>query len=437
MRSRGTLILALVTAALAAWYFFVQKPRTESERRQARERRELAQLDVEDVTRLVVERRGERLALEIQGTHWHMTSPVDDVAEAASVGRLLNAIATATVERNLGPQDDLVRFGLRPPACAITLENEAGPLLRLEVGGYTVDRASVYARRGDDVLLVPTGVRRYAMESVEDFRSRRVVNFDLSLVTSYTLRNGDRSMHWQRDGDGWISVAGGDTVRGDTEAVEAVLRRLRGLRAYGFPDPDRAARFFPGPRWRITVEKSGGAPPVTLHAAPADSGWTYTHVDGEHRYVMVDSTVHQVFAADRESLRDRHLLHFDPQACAGITITTPDTSVTLTREGGAWSHPNPAFPVPDPERVSTLVAGLLRLRFERPLGPTGQSWPPDQNRFEVVVSDGRGTILDEFRCRRDASGGYEAVGASLGLRVRVGPDELSRLERLVRRLRKP
>jgi len=436
MRSRGTIILALMTAALAAWYLLVQRPRTETERREAREREALATFSMADVTRLEVERRGEVLALEMQGTHWQMTSPFDDVAEASSVGRLLDAIVTASVVRDLGPQEDLERFGLHPPVCVITAGSEVGPLLRLEVGDYTIDRASVYARRGDDVVLLPTTVRRYALDSAEDFRYRRVVNFDLSVVTGYTLRAGDRVVRWDRRGDGWVSVVDGDSIRGDTEAVEAVLRRLRGLRAFGFPDPDLASRFFPGPRWSITIDKADGAPAVTLHAAPADSGWTYTHVDGETRYVMVDSTIHKVFAADLESLRDRHLLHFDPQACAGVTIVTPDTSITLTREAGVWSYPNPSFPAPDPERVSTLVAGLMRLQFSSVLSPASQSWPPGETRFEVVVRDESGNILDEFRCRRDPSGRYEARGRSLGLRARVDAEELDRLVRLLSRLRK-
>jgi hypothetical protein len=437
MRSRGTLILAIITAALAAWYFFVQKPRTESERERTEASRSLASFGMDDVTRIEIERRGEVLALEIRATHWHMTRPFDDLAEPGSVGRLLKAIVTASIARNLGPQDDLERFGLEPPACVITLGNEAGALLRLEVGGYTVDHGSAYARRDGDVLLIPTGVRRYALESTEDFRNRRVLNFDLSVVTAYTLEEGDRSMRWVRHGGRWVTVADGDSIRGDTEDVEAVLRRLRGLRAWGFPDPRRAARFFPGPGWSVTVEKSGGNPPVTLHAAPADSGWIYTRVDGESRYVMVDSTARKVFAADVESLRDRHLLHFDPQACAGLSISTPDTSVTLTREGGAWSQPNPAFPAPDPERVATLVAGLLRLRFASVLGPATDPWPADETRFEVVVDDERGNLLDEFRCRRNPSGGYEVMGTSLGLRARVDGEEMERLEHLIRRLRKP
>jgi len=437
MRSRGTVILFLIAAVLAAWYFFFQKPRGEESRRAAHDQHNLINFEVADVTRLMVARAPDTLLLEIRGTHWHLLEPVDDIAEQASVGRLLNAIASATIERNLGSHEDLDRFGLRSPACVITLADADGVRLRLDVGDYTLDRASVYALRGGEVLLVPTGVRRYALVPAEDFRNRRVVNFDLSMVTSYLLESGDGAMRWDRSGSDWITVSGGDTIPGDTEEVEGVLRRLRGLRAYGFPTPDHAVGFFPGPHWRITVFKANDAPPVTLRAAPGDSGWTYTRVDDETRYVMVDSTIHRVFASDLNSLRDRRLLHFDPQRCARLSISTPDTSVTLTRSGTSWAYPNPAFPPPDAERVATLVAGLIRLRFESVIASpwTGGVWPPGSARFEVVVEDSRGNILDEIRCRPAASGHYEVMGKSLGLLARIDPEELDRLVQLLSRLR--
>jgi hypothetical protein len=433
MRFRGTLLLLVIAVALTAYYVLVERPRQEAERA-ARDAR-LVALRPESIDRLTIARPDTTIELRVVDTHWEMVEPVADLADDSAVMRLLAAIDRATVERNIGPQDEATPFGLDDP---ITIEawTRGDPALALDVGGYTVDRGFVYATRAgdDDVLLVPTAIRRYAAAAVEDFRFKRVATFDLSLVDSFVVTSPERTVRWGRDGLGWSTVAGTDTIRGNPAAVEGILRRLRAWRVSGFPSPGRGHSG--DVSHLITVYRSGPSPWQAFAVAPQPTSCIVTVQPGD-RVVAVDSVVMEVFDITVDEVREKRLLRFDPTRAARVELTTSDTLATLVRAGASWTSPNPALGNLDGRRVDAALAAARALEFDRVRServPAGGF--NGRVTFRLAVFDDGGTIVDELLCVVEPGDPVAvATSASSRLVAEVAVEKLRRLESQFRRIR--
>jgi hypothetical protein len=364
---------------------------------------------------------------EIAGTHWTIREPVADDAEPAAVVPLISTIADGEVIRELGPADDIARYGLAAPAARIVLFAQQRVVADLELGAYTVDRAAVYARRPDGhVILVPTAIHRATSLQLEDFRSRRVAVFDLSAVSSCVLTSPRAgTMNWQRRDDAWFTVVAGDTVAGDSVAVPSVLRRIRGMRAIAFPDAEARGAEVAG----VDIHRRDGS---RLHVHFFDvNGRHFARVDGNPRVTEIADDPADLAGETLMSLRDRRLLHFDPARAHRITVTTAETTAVMIRAGDTWALPNPALGTLDPARSADFVRGLRGLRYQRP-APAAAA--PDDPSFALVVADEDGTIIESLY----AATGPDPATRTVWSRSRPGPWLLDapRLDELMRLLRR-
>ena len=355
MQRRGNVILIATAILLLAYYFVVEKPRQTQLDREFQQESQLTDVDLSDVSHLFIVRpdvrpdhngEAERVTFTIVDTHWQITSPINDIADQGKVNRILQAISDATILRNLGPTPTPAEYGLDLPVI-VTMQSDAnqkdgGSVFTLRVGNLTVDRAAAYAQRSidADVILLPTGVRRYLATSLNEFRNRRIVNFDRAVASGFTVhRTNGSEMSWQRQSPQvWISITQRDTTLGNFEGVEAILKRLRGLRVTEFVDLATATGFPEAKQW-ISVSKSDGGPDIRVDVIE-HNGAVYTQVHGEERTVRTDSTLLVIFQPTVTSLRDLRLLRFPLSASARFNVLTPDTSSVIVRTGNEWGYAN-------------------------------------------------------------------------------------------------
>ncbi|HEX5132953.1 MAG TPA: DUF4340 domain-containing protein [Candidatus Krumholzibacteria bacterium] len=394
MGSRRLLLLFLAATVAVAAYFLVELPRQRDKDQHRRDATRLFEFDAERVDTIILDRPDATLRFAITGTHWVMRSPLHDDAELASVVPLLSTLASAGVERDLGPGSEDARYGFDAPSARLTLLAGSDTVATLELGDYTVDRSFVYARRPDGhVLLVPTAIHRAAMLPVNDFRNRRVAVFDLAAVSAYTLDSRETgTSRWTRGpGDSWFTVAHGDTIAGDSVAVPAVLRRLRGLRVSRFvSDADTAMT---GPALvTVSIRRLDGSL-LRVHLFDHD-GVARARVDGNPRVVEVADNPLDIARESFATLRDRRVLQFDPLRALRITVSTADTSAVLVRAGDAWALPNPSLGTLDPRRSADFVRTLRNLQFLRVVDTPLPTATPAA--FSLVVYGAGDTILDEL-----------------------------------------
>lgn len=440
MRPRRLIVLLIVALTLGAYYGLVEVPRQAREELLRQTANELVDLDPNDVARVHIARADADLKFVIDNTHWEMTSPLVDLADQAAVGRLIASVTESRVERRLAPADDLSRYGLADPVARMVFMSARGDtLFDIALGANTINNDFAYAMTdADAVLLLPTAVRRYALTAIEDFRNKRPVIFALSQVVSFSVISDQRDMRWfQYAPEQWRTIVAGDTIRGDTQSVIALLRRLRGLRARGFL-PDGAVAFAGVPSVTLTMTNNTR---LRVHFTATERG-VFSQVDGESRIVQVDSTALKVFLPDVADLRDRYVLHFSPERVARITVTTRDTTATIVRAGDGWGSPNPATGAFSARRIERFWRGLDGLRYSAILravpAPTVTSLDNDPT-FSLAVYARGDTILDEMWSGPApvATGLAPATSRSSRVLGTIVADDIDALVRLVRELRTP
>jgi len=429
---RLLLLFALALVAVGAFSLY-ELPRRRAEDRSRDEAATLFAFDPGRVDAVVIDRPDTKLRFELRGTQWVMLAPLRDDAEAGTVMPVISNIDRARVIRDLGHTDEPSRFGLDEPSATIRLLAGRDTLAALELGSHTVDRSAVYARRPDgNVLLVPTAIHRAVTLDVQDYRNRRVIVLDIDAVRSFTIDSSTKGRStWVRHGADWFTVAMGDSVRGDSVAVPAVLRRLRGMRVRAFVADVDTTR----PLVSVTIHKNDGSiQAVSFFAAGRDSFLARTR--GNARTVEIADDPSDIAGQSLESLRDRRVLQFDPLAAHRITITTPDTTAVIVRAGDTWALPNPALGELDAGRATDLVRALRALRYTRLL-TEGRPDPRGDFRFSLVIDDAGGTILEELY-GTPVSGGsaWIARSRSLGRNCEIEGAALDAITGRLSRLRR-
>jgi len=379
------------------------------------------------------------VVLEARGTRWEMVEPVRDAVENSRVTVLLSSVENAVVERNLGPVTDPAAYGLAPPAATLCMTSGADTVAHLEIGALTVDGAFAFARRDDHaVVLVPPILLSSATLPADEFRDQSLIRYDPAEVEAFAIRRGRSTIRWnRRGGDKWFAVVAGDTVRGDSTAVPAELRRFRGMRVRSFIDSADTAGAFSEPDGIVTLYKHAPAPPATIRFVEQPGGVFWGRVDGNSRVVEVDGNVTGALDASPELLGDRRLMHFSPVRARRIHFSTPDTSGVLVRAGDAWALPNPALGRVDRGAAADLINQLRTLRYTRRVEGDPREVEPAV--FTLLVAAERDTIFDELRARprRAASDPWIVTSRSSGVLAELPADELDAVVALLRRLRGP
>jgi hypothetical protein len=433
--SRISRVLLMVAALALAAFALLELPRQRASEHALEDARRLFPAFAAPADRVDIVRPEGATRLEVHGTHWEVVSPIPDAAEYSRIATLMDAVSKGEVERNLGHDEDLARFGLAPPASTVIIAAGADTLAYLELGSHTIDHAFVYARRRDgDVVLVAPSILAAATLPLDAYRDGSLVRFDPAALDGFTIRHaGYPDVRWNRRGDSWYTVADGDTIAGDTELVLQHVRRFRGMRVRSFVDPADTAGVFSSPVGSVTLYKRPPAPPVTIRFAAPSRGVFWARTDGASRVVEVHGDIASALDASPEILRDRCLLHFSPARARRIRLVAPDTSAVLVRVGDKWALPNPALGRIDARAAGDFVRALRALRYSRVVDATAADVEPAA--FTLVVEAEGDTILDEMRGRPHDPKLWIVTSRSGGVYAELPEKDLNAVMARLRRLR--
>jgi Domain of unknown function (DUF4340) len=400
MVSRTSRILLVVALLAAGAYLLIERPRERAHDRNVATNDRLASFDAAAIDSIAIERPTDRVQFIRADSTWRLVAPVSDSAEPGTIGTLLDALRTADINRHLGPTQDLAPYGLDHPGAVVTLAAAHHIILEVAVGKNTVDNAWCYARTASgDVLLVPTDVHQSSTLPVDAYRNRRVAAFQVNDVTAYAVTSPNHLMSWYRRGPTWYTLAGRDTIAGDSVAVPSPLHRLRGLRAASFPAPgDTIAT--PADSERV-MTLSMGPRHVTLRFARRGSAWLVRNVS-DARTMTVNDDINDLFAHTTTELRDRRLLQFDPAMAEHIAFTTPKAGGEIVRAGGHWSFPNPAMGRVNAEHAADFVRALRALKWAEPGGEAARTGA--HQLYHIEISGAGGRLIDEL-----TAGPYDAT----------------------------
>lgn len=398
MLSRTSRILLVLALLAAGAYLLIERPRERAQDRKQTANDQLASFDAASIDSIAIERPQDTLVFARADSLWRMVAPVSDAAEPGAIGTLLHALSTADINRDLGAESDLTPYGLDHPDAVITLGAAHRVVLHVAVGKNTVDNAWCYARSpAGNVILVPTDVHQSSTLPVDEYRNRKVLDFQVRDVTAYSVESTDRSMSWTRRGARWFALTGRDSVAGDSVAVLSPLHRLRGLRATHLSQTHDALALHVHPpdvkndSLHTMVVWLGAQHRVALTFLHSQTGWA---ADDGARFMTLNDDVSDLFAHTTTELRDRRLLQFDPSAAQRITFYSQTATGEIVRSGGHWSFPNPALGHVDRDHAADFVRALRNLKWSEPGDEAARTTGRVHFRIEISGMDGK--LIDKL-----------------------------------------
>lgn len=200
---------------------------------------ELAQIYSTDVASLTVASPSGQVALAHTGSVWLITAPEPDLADRDRAEGVISDISGARIKEFLDTAPDLKALGLEPRRFGVTVvrrgANAAPITLDFGVERDAKDGKQVACKRGERVFWVDAKPVSRLVGAWQDWRSKKLVEFDSWAVDRLELEAGASKVALERKDGIW--KAGTSEVDGD-----AVSRRLETLadlvvKAFDRPKP--------------------------------------------------------------------------------------------------------------------------------------------------------------------------------------------------------
>lgn len=358
MKTRTTLILAVIAIALGAYIYFHERHTLSQSEVEARGTHLLKHFVRARLTTVTVERGGRRWTLErILGADesvdlhvWRVAAPVRDAADDEAVNALLGSLEWGDARRTLVDLTaaDLHEFGLDHPRLRATLR-VANEDIRLTLGAEVPGGEGVYVSIGEPATAYIVGKDFFeALDfDVDHFRSK--VLFDgrsAAGAVRVTLRNATGSYEFDRpDGHRWW-VRQPSVAYASPGAVEAALNTFESLHAQRFvaENLDQLARYGLDPAdmdVHATMSRPDGGAASSMrirvgHVCEGHPTELYAVTDNEGPVMCVTATEVEAFRVGSNMLYEQHLVLTPDDSVERIQVATEEQHVEITRSDEGW-----------------------------------------------------------------------------------------------------
>jgi hypothetical protein len=384
-RGRSTLTLFVIALGLVCYLTFIDKkiPGTlEREKADA----QLFNINQDDVTGMDISTVKGSFSFQKKGDHWEITSPVNTLADSATLDEIVGQIAYAQPQRTIPldgsdqtNQSNLRAWGLDPAAdkAVIHLKDKSVELL---VGREIAINPSVYARTSEHhnapVRVIPDTIKTALEKTLSDFRSRSVFDFQTDHATRIATSVAQTPTTPAQECEVIKKPAGWElekplVARASADDVGALLDKILALRVTDFvtDDPGNLAQYgLTSPSSTITVSVGPDDDGVLQigSVVPGHADQVYAQrLKSNAIFTLPQTTVADIVKA-LPNVRDRHILPFDPGSVTAIDFdVTGDrkAKADLSRDkSGVWQVTGPSAGTADVGKVTDLLTRLSVLQ---------------------------------------------------------------------------
>lgn len=440
MRTKVTLVLVFLNVALFFFIFqFERQWRTRD--RFLETRRRILGAEAADIRALTIAGSGRTLALERRGDTWMITKPLEWPANPNAVTRIVNELQLLEHETSFNVADlakngqSLADYGLDQPKLTVTLTSgepgstDAGRSTELRLGDTTKDGQRLYllSPDGERIHVVNQSLGRSLAITFDELHSDAVLTipvFEARSLNLQTAAPANLRIRLRRDGARW-SFETPIIARASKNATELAINALDQLEVRTFVTDNRPATLpADKPTLRISLEGNNrretlllgdelGSTALPAAAATAPDHEYYAQLDGRDALftVAVPDALKKVLDNAQDTLRERHILDFDPARVTAITLAAPNQPpVTVQRlETGAAAAENPSWQLvlrgegaqgPQTQPADrTAVARLLeqlalleakRFQSDAPRDADLEAWGFNRPEREITLTTGSG-----------------------------------------------
>jgi Domain of unknown function (DUF4340) len=371
---------------------------------------------------LVLVAHGETSELgRLPDASWVLVRPFRARADPHAAEDLISTLQSLRLTRVIDeePKDeDLQRYGLKPPRFSLTGTAEGAPALTLSGGVENTFDRSVYVQRSGDARVygVEGFVRTSLDKGTEDLRAKDILGpRDLGLL-AMSLKSQKHDWAVSREPDRPWTFRAPKGQLADGAAVSQWVARLAQSQVVKFLVDSPAERKRTGvekPTVEANFRRGEEAVRVRLAAEPTDKGAVYVLREDSFGPTLAEVPRSALAALDIPSaeLRDRRVLSFDPNRVERIRFLPEGGGATFVVQrqhldagtGPAWVLASRTPQTASAAKVLALLSELASLKWlpleEGPprdagLGATART---------VVLEDAGGQVLGTLVLGKTAS----------------------------------
>jgi hypothetical protein len=377
LRTKGLLILSIVFALVAIFYFSFEKgilPKLE-EKKEGKSK--VFKIDKDDLDTIEIISSDEVITLkkDKETQRWLMTSPVETETDIGEVESFISYAKDAEVKRTLGTVEDLgdelSEFGLEKPSLTVTLASgdEGETLL---IGDGTPEGGEAYAMtRGNDlegkVFLIYDIVLSDLGKDVFAFREKGVVAFSADDIKGFTVTRKGKTVGVEKGALGEWKINEPTEFPANAELIDEILEFVTDSEAKKFlvgEDLKLSDYGLDNPVITLVLYDTEGAQSTLKIGKEAEKGNYYAKREGLPWIFTVAEAVKNKLTLTYESIMDSDLFAYTVGDVSSFEISYDDFSISCDRVNGKWEIVKPEKLSGDKSAIDNTLWNFKDLRIQ-------------------------------------------------------------------------
>ncbi len=351
MKTRTTLLLALLAGGFFAYLWFVERHQ-ESTRDAAESSSKVISIERDKIDSLSLRNGSTQIELRKKDGVWQMEQPQQDRADSSAVDRLLGLLEglrhDAKIELPKGKEQELLtEFGLADPEMALKFRAGTGKEIELLLGKDSAIPGKLYLRQQgqNSAFVIRNELRGRVTASADEFRDHRLSATPVGSVERFTIRNGEGEIELERKGSHWDLVKP-LRARAATPKINDLLAGMLTAQVSQFlPEPPSPEQGLAEPRATLTAFVEGQKEPLVLQIGATPNGEenkerSFAKISGRAAVtVLPNASLDPLLKARPNDLRDKKLVRVETDIVDRITFERKGTPpLVLMRKGEGWTY---------------------------------------------------------------------------------------------------
>ena len=360
MKSKTTLILLVITAAVFAYMFFYERKAltTEEAKRQAQN---VVNFSREKIDGIVIQNGDDKIDLRRRDKKWRLETPIKEQADSSLIENLLLDLeswqkdATIPAKELEADKGKLNEYGLSKPKLRLKLRGKDAPR-EILFGKDAALEGKMYVRleNSKETFLAAQSIKKEIEKKATEFRDRKLTDLITAQVSRVVLKTAAGEMELQKKGDHW-EIVKPLRARGDDQKIADLIAQMTTARIQQFVADDRGDLHPYGlaePRGSITLfaqdDKSAGRTDSSRGeqgqvlqiggAAEKEKDQVYVRFSARAFVYTLPKKIEEILNTKPNDVRDRHLVRIDTNILDRITIDAPGKGKTvLARKEENWT----------------------------------------------------------------------------------------------------
>jgi hypothetical protein len=372
MKTRTTLVMALLAGGLFAYIWFVERHR-ETTRDAAESSARVVSIERDAVESLSLTNGPSRIELRKKDGVWQMEQPIQDRADTSAIERLISLVSAlrhdAKIDLPKGKeQETLKEFGLADSETSLVLRAAGGKETQLLLGKDSAVAGKLYVRKKDQnsAFVIRSELRDRITAGADEYRDHRLSAASSAAVEKFTVKSGEAEITLERKSGAWELVKP-IRARASTAKVNDLLAGMLTAPVSQFlaeaPSPEQGLA---EPRATISLVLEGQKEPLVLQLGATPSGdqnkdRTFAKCSERNAVVVLSNVpLDPLIKARPNDLRDRKLVRVESDIVDRITFEPRGRPpVVLMRKGEGWNYLDSEKEMPVKDGLASKILSEL------------------------------------------------------------------------------